>query len=75
MGMPTPGEIETMAPYPLPDGSTLAVATLSYRDQLGNEIGLTGVIPDLLIEVDWGDVNNNNDILVQTAYQALIQFR
>jgi C-terminal processing protease CtpA/Prc len=75
MGMPTPGDVETLTPYALPDGSTLAVATLSYKDAFGNEIGLTGVIPDRIIETDWDMVSNNDDILVQTAYQALIQFR
>ncbi len=72
IGLPTPGLIELAQSYPLPDGSSLTIATRSFRSATGAEIGLTGVQPDILIEADWDAVLLGDDPVIFAAVNALL---
>ncbi len=71
VGMPTPGHVEGMSEYPLPDGSRVFLATSSYRTPDGREIGLTGVQPDIRVEADWDEVTFDRDPVRDAAIEAL----
>lgn len=71
VGLPTPGEVEGITEFALPDGSRAFIATSSYRTPDGREIGLTGVIPDVEVNADWDAVTLENDPVRDAAVQAL----
>ncbi len=75
VGRPTPGEVEGMTEFPLPDGSRAFVTTSSYRTPAGREIGLTGVEPDVKVEADWDAVTVENDPVRDAAVKALQKTR
>lgn len=71
VGMPTPGEVERLTEYPLPDGSRAFIATSSFRTPDGREIGLSGVTPDVKAEADWDAVTTEDDPVRDAAVAAL----
>ncbi len=71
VGLPTPGEVEGITEFALPDGSRAFIATSSYRTPTGREIGLTGVIPDVKVNADWDAVTLENDPVRDAAVRAL----
>ncbi len=71
IGMNTPGEVESISSYRLPDGSQAFVATTTYRASSGREIGLHGVEPDIVVEADWDEVTTDDDPVLNAAINAL----
>jgi C-terminal peptidase prc len=72
IGLPTPGAVELMSEYMLPDGSRALIATQSYRTPEGTDIGLSGVRPDVAVEIDWDAVTDSDDPVRDAAVQALL---
>lgn len=70
-GLTTPGLLEGVTPFFLPDGSRLLVPTSSYRTPDGRETGLDGVIPDVVIEADWDEVTTENDPVLEAAVEGI----
>jgi carboxyl-terminal processing protease len=71
IGETTPGAIETSTSYYLPDGSQAFIETTSFVLPNGDEIGTTGVIPDISLEQGWDEVLPNNDPVLDRAIQYL----
>jgi len=71
VGMPTPGLVEAVNEYPLPDGSRVFIVTSSYRTPAGRDIGQAGVEPDVVIEIDWDEVTDEVDPVRDAAIEAL----
>jgi C-terminal processing protease CtpA/Prc len=71
LGLTTPGALEGMTPYFLPDGSRLFLPTSSYRTADGQEVGLNGVIPDVIIEAEWDTVTVTDDPVLDAALEAV----
>jgi len=71
IGAVTPGAVETTTSFYLPDGSRIFVETTSFRLPNGDEIGNSGVRPDVLIEAGWDEVLPNNDPVLLSALQLL----
>lgn len=72
LGLPTASAVETFESFAMPDGSELTVAVGTFSASNGEEVGLSGVQPDVIIEDDWDSVTEENDIVVTTALQSLL---
>jgi carboxyl-terminal processing protease len=71
IGETTPGAVETTSDFYLPDGSQAFIATTSFVLPNGDEIGTTGVIPDIPIEAGWDDVLPDKDPVLDRAAETL----
>jgi carboxyl-terminal processing protease len=71
IGETTPGAIETSSSYYLPDGSEAFIETTSFVLPNGDEIGTTGVVPDISLKQGWDEVLPNNDPVLDRAVQFL----
>jgi len=71
IGETTPGAIETSSSYYLPDGSEVFIETTSFVLPNGDEIGTTGVVPDISLQQGWDEVLPNNDPVLDRAIQYL----
>jgi len=71
IGETTPGAIETSTWYYLPDGSEAFIETTSFVLPNGDEIGTTGVVPDIALQQGWDEVLPNNDPVLDRAVQYL----
>ena len=71
IGETTPGAIETASSYYLPDGSEAFIETTSFVLPNGDEIGTTGVVPDISLQQGWDEVLPNNDPVLDRAIQYL----
>jgi len=71
IGETTPGAIESSSSYYLPDGSEAFVETTSFVLPNGDELGTTGVIPDIALQQGWDEVLPNKDPVLDRAIQYL----
>lgn len=71
IGETTPGAVETTTDFYLPDGSQAFIATTSFVLPNGDEIGTSGVLPDVPIEASWDDVLPKKDPVLDRAVEAL----
>lgn len=72
LGLTTPGVLEGMTSFFLPDGSRLFVPTSSYRTADGREVGLNSVIPDVVIEAEWDSITTSDDPVRDAALETLL---
>jgi carboxyl-terminal processing protease len=71
LGEPTPGEVETQSSFYLPDGSRLILQSASFRLSNGDELGTTGVVPDVLIPAAWDQILPDQDPVLEQAIQII----
>ena len=71
VGASTPGSVETTSPYYLPDGSRIFVETTSFVLPDGNEIGASGVQPDVQVEAGWDEILPDADPVLDAAIEFL----
>jgi C-terminal processing protease CtpA/Prc len=71
VGETTPGDVETQSSFYLPDGSRVFVASTSFRLSNGEEIGNTGVKPDVQIAASWDQVLPSDDPVLDQAIEIL----
>jgi carboxyl-terminal processing protease len=71
IGEPTPGSIEAATSFYLPDGSEIFIQTTSFVLPNGDEVGTTGVVPDILVEAGWDEILPNNDPVLDRAIEYL----
>ena len=71
IGAITPGAVESTSAYYLPDGARIFVETASFKLPNGNEIGNTGVNPDVQIEAGWDEITPSDDPVIDSAVEAL----
>jgi carboxyl-terminal processing protease len=71
VGETTPGDVETQSSFYLPDGSRVFVASTSFRLSNGEEIGNTGVKPDVQIAASWDQVLPSDDPVLDQALEIL----
>jgi carboxyl-terminal processing protease len=70
-GENTPGSIEAATSYYLPDGSEVFIETTSFVLPNGDDVGATGVVPDVVVEAGWDEILPNNDPVLNEALQYL----
>jgi C-terminal processing protease CtpA/Prc len=56
----------------LPNGSLLSLATGSFRTLDGREVGLLGVVPDVIVDADWDAVTAEDDPVLAAAQEVLL---
>ena len=71
VGTTTPGSVETTSPYYLPDGSRIFVETTSFVLPNGDEIGTSGVQPDIPVEAGWDEILPDADPILEAAIKVL----
>ena len=67
IGENTPGAVETATSFYLPDGSQAFIESTSFRLPNGDEIGTTGVIPDISMDLGWDEVLPDRDPVLDRA--------
>jgi C-terminal processing protease CtpA/Prc len=70
VGSTTTGDIETLNGYLLPDGSQIFIADASFRFSGQDQIGKTGIVPDVLVDSRWDQILSNQDPVIDAAMQA-----
>ena len=71
VGEKTPGDVETQTAFYLPDGSRAFIESTSFRLPNGDEIGNTGVTPDVTIDASWDQVLPSKDPVLDKAVEIL----
>ena len=71
IGEKTPGSIEGATSYYLPDGSELFIETTSFMLPNGEDIGTQGVVPEILVETSWDEIQPNDDPVLDQAVEHL----
>ncbi len=71
VGEQTPGEVETQSSFYLPDGSRIFVESTSFRLSDGDEIGNTGITPNVQIDASWDEIMSDNDPVIAQAIKIL----
>lgn len=71
IGETTPGAIETTTSFYLPDGSQAFVESTSFRLPNGDELGSTGVVPDISVEAGWDEILPSQDPVLDRALEYL----
>ena len=71
VGANTPGEIESTASFYLPNGSRIFIESASFRLPNGEEIGNSGVKPDVEVEAGWDEVLPEADPVLDAAIELL----
>lgn len=71
IGETTPGSVETTSAFYLPDGSEVFIATTSFVLPNRDEIGTTGVVPDVPVQAGWDEVLPENDPVLEEAITYL----
>ncbi|GMR10589.1 MAG: hypothetical protein BMS9Abin28_1410 [Anaerolineae bacterium] len=73
VGLPTGGNVLSFRQQMLSDGSLLTFADSSYITPNGRDLGLNGLTPDLLIQVDWDEVTPESDPVMRGAIDLLLR--
>ena len=71
VGEPTSGEVETPTAFYLPDGSRAFIQTTSFRLSNGNDLGNSGVKPDVPVAASWDQVLPNHDPVLDRAIEII----
>ncbi len=71
VGANTPGEIESTASFYLPNGSRVFIESASFRLPNGEEIGNSGVKPDVEVEAGWDQVLPDADPVLDAGIELL----
>jgi len=71
IGASTPGNVETMAPFILPNGGRIYLQNKSFKLANGNLIGLNGITPDIVVEARWDEILPNQDPVLTAAVEVL----
>jgi carboxyl-terminal processing protease len=71
IGGNTPGAIESTASFYLPNGSRVFIESASFRLPNGEEIGNSGVKPDVEVEAGWDEVLPDADPVLDAAVELL----
>jgi carboxyl-terminal processing protease len=71
IGETSPGSIESVSPFYLPDGSRAFIETSSFRLPNGVEFGNSGIKPNVTIAAGWDEVLPNDDPVLDAAITTL----
>lgn len=71
VGLPTNGSVLSFRSHTLADGSLLTFADSSFITPAGNDLSLTGLSPDFLVDADWDEVHPGSDPVLLQAISLL----
>ena len=73
VGLPTSGSVLSFQSHILPDGSLLTFAESSFVTPDGTDLSLNGLTPDVIVELDWDQVQAGSDPVLLKALELLQQ--
>jgi carboxyl-terminal processing protease len=73
VGLPTAGSVLSFQSHILPDGSLLTFAESSFVTPDGTDLSLSGLTPDVIVELDWDQVQPGSDPVLLKAIELLQQ--
>lgn len=73
VGLPTSGSVLSFQSHILPDGSLLTFAESSFVTPDGTDLSLSGLTPDVIVELDWDQVQPGSDPVLLKAIELLQQ--
>ena len=73
VGLPTSGSVLSFQSHILPDGSLLTFAESSFVTPDGTDLSLRGLTPDVIVELDWDQVQPGSDPVLLKAIELLQQ--
>jgi carboxyl-terminal processing protease len=71
VGLPTSGSVLSFQSHVLPDGSLLTFAESSFVTPDGTDLSLSGLTPDVIVELDWDQVQPGSDPVLLRAIELL----
>ena len=71
VGLPTSGSVLSFQSHVLPDGSLLTFAESSFVTRDGTDLSLNGLTPDVIVELDWDQVEAGSDPVLLKALELL----
>lgn len=71
IGMQTKGQVFGYQRIRLPDGSQLTFASSSFETIQGDDLGKSGLSPDILVGADWDQVSEAYDPMILAAISIL----
>jgi carboxyl-terminal processing protease len=71
MGSNTVGSIEAFSGFPLSNGAQIFIAIASYRIGGSEELGISGLSPEVRVEARWDEIDPANDPVIQEAIDSL----
>lgn len=74
VGVPSPGNTETIYAYELNGGARLWLAQEGFRLRNGKNLEGEGVQPDVVIDVDWSSYSEENDPYILEALRLLERY-
>jgi C-terminal peptidase prc len=73
VGRTTPGNVETLLPVGLEDGSRAWIASETFRPPSGADWEESGIRPDVEIPLDWDEFTVDTDRQLHAALELLLQ--
>ena len=71
VGEPTSGEVETPTAFYLPDGSRVFIQSTSFRLSNGDDLGNSGIKPDVPVAASWDQILPNHDPVLDRAIEII----
>ena len=71
IGSNTVGSIEAFSGFPLPNGAQVFIASTSYRIGGSEELGISGLSPEVRVEARWDEIDPAQDPVIQQAIDSL----
>lgn len=71
IGAHTSGRVETLNGFMLPNGAQVFIAGTSFRLIDGQDVGMDGVSPKVVIEAGWDEIQAGHDPVILAAVQFL----
>jgi len=71
VGEPTSGEVETPTAFYLPDGSRIFIQSTSFRLPNGDDLGNSGIKPDVPVAASWDQILPNHDPVLDRAIEII----
>jgi carboxyl-terminal processing protease len=71
VGADTPGSVESLNGFFLPNGGQIFIAFTSFRVGESESLGYEGLSPKVRVEAGWDDIIPGEDIVIEQAVQTL----
>jgi carboxyl-terminal processing protease len=71
VGKQTPGDVEAQTAFYLPDGSRMIIESTSFHPASGEELGITGIAPDVMVDAGWDEILPDQDPALDEAIKVL----
>lgn len=71
IGSNTAGSIEAFSAFQLSNGGQILIASASYRIGGSQELGVSGLKPEVRVEARWDEISPSSDPVIQQAIESI----